>query len=33
MTDLAFRSAIELAAAIKRKDVSSLELTDLYICN
>lgn len=31
MTDLAFQSAIELAAAIKGKEVSSLELTDLYI--
>ena len=31
MTDLAFRSALELAAAIRRKEVSALELTDHYI--
>ncbi|MCZ6888469.1 MAG: amidase [Gammaproteobacteria bacterium] len=31
MSDLAFASATELAAAIQRKEVSSLELTELYI--
>lgn len=31
MTDYAFSSATELVAAIKNKDISSLELTDLYI--
>ena len=31
MTDLPFRSATELAQAIRDKEVSSLELTDLYI--
>jgi amidase len=31
MTDYAFASAKELVAAIKNKEISSLELTDLYI--
>ena len=31
MTDLAFRSATELAAAISAGEISSLELTDLFI--
>ncbi len=31
MTDYAFASATELVAAIKGKEISSLELTDLYI--
>ena len=31
MTDYAFASATELVAAIKSKEISSLELTDLYI--
>ena len=31
MTDLPFRSATELAQAIRDKEISSLELTDLYI--
>ena len=31
MSDWAFASATELAAAIQRKEVSSLELTELYI--
>ena len=31
MSDFAFLSARELAQAIQRKEVSSLELTELYI--
>ena len=31
MSDWAFASATELAAAIQRKEASSLELTELYI--
>ena len=31
MTDLPFRSATQLAQAIRDKEISSLELTDLYI--
>jgi amidase len=31
MTDLPFRSATRLAQAIRQKEISSLELTDLYI--
>ena len=31
MTDMAFSSAYELIAALKSKQISSLELTDLYI--
>ncbi|MGI9328569.1 MAG: amidase [Pseudomonadales bacterium] len=31
MTELAFKSAVELAALIKNKSISSLELTNLYI--
>ena len=31
MSDLAFRSARELSAAIRRRDVSSRELLDLYL--
>ncbi len=31
MTDLPFRSATQLAQAIRDREISSLELTDLYI--
>lgn len=31
MTDLAFGSAAELAAAVEAKEVSSVELLDLYL--
>src|SRR5690242_19196295 len=31
MTDLAFRSAKQLASAIRRKKISAVELLDLYV--